>query len=266
MRKRLNIFLVSDATGATVESVLTSVVVQFRGAQFNIKRFPFTRTKEQVDKIVDQAPKGKCIIVFTLVTEELRKELILQAKKKDLIVMDVMGPLIAVFADILQHSPEMRPGMFRHEDEDTYRVTEAIHYTLIHDDGQGLETLDQADLIILGVSRTGKTPTSIYLSCRKLKVANIPIIKDVPLPQRVVKLPVKKVGFRMGIDRLISLRSERVGRMSRAEVPGYSSKSHVVGEMEYCEKIFRRIPSLWTIDVTNRSIEETSEWITRNVL
>lgn len=265
-RRKINIFVVSDATGHTAQSVLTSVLVQFRGVQFNVRRFPFTREMSQVDEIIRQAPKGKCVIVYTLVQQELRRAIKRKGKVKDLVMIDVMGPLLSNFAKISQHSPQMEPGVFRHQEEDTYLVTEAIHYTLTHDDGQGLDTLDEADLIILGVSRTGKTPTSIYLSCRKLKVANIPIVKDIPIPDHIADLPVKKVGFRMSYDRLISLRSERVSRMAHADVPGYSTRSHVVSELEYCEKVYRKIPQLWTIDVTNRSIEETSEWITHNVM
>ncbi len=266
MRKSLNIFVVSDATGHTAESVLTSVLVQFEGTRYNIRRFSFTRSPEQIEEIVRQAPRKECIIVYTLVSDSLRMLLNAKAKAKKLTVVDVMGPLIKTLSSILKFAPQMKPGMLRHQDEDEYFVTEAIHYTLTHDDGQGVDTLDEADLIILGISRTGKTPTSIYLSCRKLKVANIPIVKDMPLPPEIIKLPVKKVGFRMNVERQVRLRSERVGRMSRVSLPGYASRSHVVAEMEFCERLYRRIPSLWTVDVSDRSIEETSEWITRNVL
>jgi regulator of PEP synthase PpsR (kinase-PPPase family) len=265
-RKRINIFIVSDGTGATAESVLASVVVQFRGVQFNIRRFPFARTEEHMKEIVRQAPEGKCIIVFTLVSEELRKFLIEEGVARKLTVVDVMGPLISTFSSILKHSPRMRPGIFRQQEEEMYRLTEAIHYTLSHDDGMGLETVDQADLIILGVSRTGKTPTSMFLSCRKLKVANVPILYQDPLPRAVTKAPSKKVGFTMSPDRLIQLRSERVRRMASAQLPRYASKTHVVEELEYSKQVYRKIPSLRVIDVTDRSIEEISEWITRQVL
>ncbi len=265
-RKRLNIFVISDGTGATAESVLTSVVIQFRGAQFNITRFPFTRTEEQIKDIMKTAPKGKCIVVFTLVSDVLRKLVIKESKAKNLTIVNLMGPLISTFSDILQYSPKMRPGVFRQDDNEMYLLTEAIHFTLLHDDGLGIETIDQADLIILGVSRTGKTPTSIYLSCRKVKVANVPIINNVPLPPAVLKANTKKVGFRMSMERLAQLRGERVSRMAMGQIPRYSSAADIIEEQEYCRQLYRKIPSLWTIDVTNHSIEEISEWITRNVL
>jgi regulator of PEP synthase PpsR (kinase-PPPase family) len=265
-KKRLNLFIVSDGTGATAESVLTSVLVQYRGAEFNIQRFPFTRTKGDVENIIQQAPKGKCIIVFTLVSPELREFIIKEGKAKHITVVDVMGPLMQILSEVLRRSPKMKPGAFRHQEQEMFRTVEAIHFTLLHDDGMGLDSIHESDLIILGVSRTGKTPTSIYLSCRKLKVANIPIIDDVPFPKEVAKLPIKKVGFRIDPDRLMQLRSERGRRLSGMGVSHYSSKAYILKEEEYCEQIYRKIPSLWTIDVTTRSIEEISEWIARHVL
>ena len=125
-RKTLNLFSVSDATGATADSVLTSVLVQYSGVRFNIKRFPFTRTREQVDTIIDQAPAGKCVVVFTLVSSKLRKRLIENGEAKGLTVVDVMGPLIATFSRILGHRPRMRPGVFRHQDEEMIRLPGAI--------------------------------------------------------------------------------------------------------------------------------------------
>jgi regulator of PEP synthase PpsR (kinase-PPPase family) len=229
MAKALNLFVVSDATGSTAEAVVTSVLVQFGSAESHIRRFPFVRTEEQVREIVELAPTGECIIVFTFV------------------------------------SPSRTPGAFRSQSDDFHMVTEAIHYTLRHDDGHGVDTLDQADLIILGISRTGKTPASIFLSCRKLKVANIPIVRNLPLPEVLATLSVPKVGFRMDLERQKQLRSERLGRHSTV-IPQYSEPSHIFAEIEYCEKVYKRLPGIRLVDVTNLSIEETSDWITHNVL
>jgi regulator of PEP synthase PpsR (kinase-PPPase family) len=265
MAQPLNIFIVSDATGATSEAVVTSTLVQFGGAESNIRRFPFVRTEAQVEEVVAEAPAGACIIVFTFVSRELADAMIRHGRAKDLTVVDVMSPLMDIFSKVLESAPSRTPGVFRSQSEETYLVTEAIHYTLRHDDGAGIETLHQADLIILGISRTGKTPTSIFLSCRKLKVANIPIILDVPLPDEVTELSVPKVGFRMELDRQVKLRSDRASRHS-ARIPGYSNRSHIFAEIDYADSIYSRIPAIHTVDVTNRSIEETSDWITHNVL
>lgn len=264
MAEALNIFIVSDATGSTAEAVVTSALVQFRGAQSNVRRFPFVRSEAQVEEVVNEAPTGECIIVFTFVSRELADTMVRLGNEKHLTVVDVMSPLMDIFAGILEHAPSRTPGAFRSESEETYLVTEAIHYTLRHDDGAGIGTLNQADLIILGVSRTGKTPTSIFLSCRKLKVANIPIIRDIPLPDDLATLEVPKVGFKMEFERQVRLRTDRASRHS-TRIPGYSDRSNILAELEYADGLFRRIPDIRTVDVTDRSIEETSDWITHNV-
>jgi regulator of PEP synthase PpsR (kinase-PPPase family) len=265
MSETLNIFIVSDATGATAEAVVTSCLVQFSGAESNIRRFPFVRTEEQLEKVLDQAPEGACIVVFTFVSRELADAMLRLGQSKHLTVVDLMSPLMGLFSIILESAPSRTPGAFRSESEEGYLVTEAINFTLKHDDGAGLETIDQADLIILGVSRTGKTPTSIFLSCRKLKVANIPIVLDHPLPKKVFTLPIPIVGFTMDLERLFALRTDRAGR-HKTRIPLYSERSHILAELEYAKQIFRHIRGIRTVDVTNSSVEETSDWITHHVL
>jgi len=261
----LNIFIVSDATGATADAVVTSSLVQFGGAESNIRRFPFVRTEKQVEKVLEQAPEGACVIVFTFVSRELADAMLRLGQAKHLTVIDLMSPLIGLFSIILEAAPSRTPGVFRSESEESFLVAEAIHYTLKHDDGAGIETIDQADLIILGVSRTGKTPTSIFLSCRKVKVANIPIVLDHPLPRKVAALPVPKVGFKMELERQVAVRSDRMSR-HRTRIPRYSDRAHILAELEYADQLFRSIKGIRTVDVTNSSVEETSDWITHNVL
>jgi regulator of PEP synthase PpsR (kinase-PPPase family) len=261
----LEILIVSDATGSTAEAVVTSALVQFGRANVRVRRIPFTRTVEQVRTIVDEVGDNGGVIVFTFVSPELSEAMVDLGRARGLTVVDLLGPLMGIFADALHSMPSRTPGAFRRQTEDMYKVIEAIHFTRRHDDGQGLETLDEADLIILGVSRTGKTPTSIFLSCRKLKVANVPIIRGVELADEVRVAPAPKVGFRMDLERQVQVRSERAGRMS-ARIPGYAERAHIMAEIEYCNRVYRSIAGIRTVDVTNRSIEETSDWITHHVL
>jgi regulator of PEP synthase PpsR (kinase-PPPase family) len=262
----LEVFVVSDATGATAEAVATSVLVQFGGAPWAVRRFPFTRTVEQIDELVEQAQGQAGVVVFTLVSHELVDHLIAGCCQRRIPVVDLLSPLMSIFAGVLNHAPSRTPGAFRGQSEDMFRVTEAIRFTLDHDDGAGLETIGGAELIILGVSRTGKTPTSIYLSCRKLKVANVPIVKDMPVPEAVLAASATKVGFRMDLDRLITLRNERLDPRRLRTIPGYADGRAIAAEQHHCERLFKRIGGLCVVDVTNRSIEETSDWIVRRVL
>jgi len=266
MNRSLSVAVVSDATGATAEAVVTSALVQFGGAPAVIRRFPFTRTVEDIDRIVASSPEREGIVVFTFVSAELAEAMVAGGRARGLVVIDLLSALMGAFADALGSSPSRTAGAYRGQSEDLVKVTEAIHFTLQHDDGQCLETVHDADLVILGVSRTGKTPTSIYLSCRKLKVANVPILMGMPLAREVVRAAAPKVGFVMNLERLVRLRSERVGRSRERSIPGYADRSSVVGEQAHCDRVFRSIPGLFTVDVTDRSVEETSDWITHNVL
>jgi regulator of PEP synthase PpsR (kinase-PPPase family) len=261
----LEIFVVSDATGATAQGVVTSALVQFGDAQSNVHRFPFTRSLEEVEQIVDRAFQVSGVIIFTFVSGELSDAITTLGRERGLVVVDLLGPLMNLFSTSLQDPPLRTPGLNRGPTQDVFRVAEAIHFTLRHDDGQGLDTLEGADLIILGMSRTGKTPTSVYLSCRELKVANIPIVRGVPLPDTVMSLEVPKVGFRMDLERQIRVRSERSRRMG-VRIPGYAERANIMAEMDYTERLYREIPNIRTIDVTYRSVEEISDWITHNAL
>jgi regulator of PEP synthase PpsR (kinase-PPPase family) len=265
MAKTLEVFVVSDATGATAEAVVTSVLVQFPEAEWTVRRFSFVRNIEQLAEVIAVAPAGSCVIVFTFVSRELADALVERAGANGLPVIDILTPLISVFAEVLGDVPQQTPGVFRRQRENMFKVASAIDFTLQHDDGKGQDTLAQADLIILGASRSGKTPTSIYLSCRNLKVANIPIIKDIPLPDGLARLTVPKVGLRMGLDRQLQLRSARARQMG-TDMPWYTQRAEVFAEIDYCERVFRSIPGIHIIEVTHRSVEEVSDWIVRQVL
>jgi regulator of PEP synthase PpsR (kinase-PPPase family) len=261
----LEILVVSDATGATAEAVVTSALVQFGRTNARVRRFPFTRSVEQLKEIVDSVETGTAVVVFTFVSSGLSEAVLELAHSRGLPAVDLLGPLMTIFTDALHSMPSRTPGAFRGQTEDMFKVIEAIHFTRRHDDGQGLETIGEADLIILGVSRTGKTPTSIFLSCRKLKVANVPIIRGVPLADEVRMAAAPKVGFLMEIDRQVQVRSERSSRMG-ARIPGYAERAHIMAEIDYCSRTYRSISGIRTVDVTNRSIEEISDWITHYVL
>jgi hypothetical protein len=266
MKGTLNLFIVSDATGATAEGLVNSVLVQFPQAKMRIRRYPFVRSLADVDRVIEDAPRDECIVVFTFALTELSEAIVARGRAKGLIMVDVINPLMDIVSEILHDQPTHRPGIQRAEVNDLHRLTEAIHYTLRHDDGRGIETLDQADLIILGVSRTGKTPASIFLGCRKLKVANVPIIKGIPLDEAVFRVKVQKVGFRISHERLCTLRSERRRQMGAGMIAGYSDEMAVFEELEYAEAIFKRMPRLRIIDITDRSVEETCNYITRRIL
>jgi len=261
----LDVLVLSDATGATADAMVTSALALFEKAKWLIRRYPLIRSVEQIEEILDVAAGRDCVVAFTFVSRGLGDELAEMCRQRQIPCFDILEPLMAELEKALGRPPEEAPGAYHQPTEDMFRLATAIDFALKHDDGQGMDTLDQADVVILGLSRSGKTPMSVYLSCRAVKAANIPIIQDVPLPEQVVRTAAPKVGLRMSMDRLLQIRSRRAERMG-TDLPWYANRAEVYAELEYCERVFRSIPGLYTINVTNRSVEESSDLVVREVL
>lgn len=258
-KKKLHIFIVSDATGTTAEMVINAVLVQFKDIKPVFKKFPYIRTKEQITAILSQANVVEGIVIYSLVSQELRSWIRKEKLKMDIFTIDLLGPILERIRKVWDAIPVLEPGLLRGIGEESIRLAESIDFTLKHDDGQGLETMEKANLIILGVSRTSKTPTSLYLSCNHgLKVANVPIILGVKPPDKVFLLKTQKIGFTIAPERLAFIRQKR---LEYAGPIDYADTTHVKKELAYCHRIFNHIKGLQVIDVTNSSIEEVANRI-----
>ena len=253
-KKNVHVFIVSDGTGLTAERVISAVLVQFKSIKPSFKRFPYIKTNEQIERILAKAEELQGIVIYSLVAKDLRAWIDVQKRKRDVHTIDLLGPLLNRMGRLWGMMPDLIPGLLRGLGEESIRLAESIDFTLRHDDGQGLKTLGKADLIIIGVSRTSKTPTSLYLSCNhSLKVANIPIIEDTEPPKKVFTLKRRKVGLTIAPERLAFIRQRR---LKYAESSDYTNIRHIRNELEYSHSIFEQIEDLQVIDVTNRSIEE----------
>lgn len=262
MKKKVYVFIVSDATGITAEMVISAVLVQFKEIEPVFKRFPYIKTKDQVKEILNQAEAVKGIVVYSLVSQDLRTWIRKEQRKMDIYTIDILGPLLERLGKIWNLNPILNPGLFRGIGEESFRLAESIDFTLKHDDGQGIDTIDSADILILGVSRTSKTPTSLYLSCNNnLKVANVPVILNMKLPEKIYTLTTHKVGFTISPERLAFIRQKR---LKYAESIDYTEISNIRKELEYSHRIFEQIKGLQIIDVTNSSIEEIANKIIEN--
>jgi [pyruvate, water dikinase]-phosphate phosphotransferase / [pyruvate, water dikinase] kinase len=258
-KKKVNVFIVSDATGITAERVINAVLVQFKQIQPIFKKFSFVKTKTQIKNILNKAEELDAIVIYSIVSKKLRSWIRPQMRKKGLYRIDLLGPLLVRMERLWNIMPAFRPGLLRGLTEDSLCLAESIDYTLKHDDGQGIETLGEADIIILGISRTSKTPTSFYLSCNHgMKVANIPIIKDVPLPETIFTLKKRKFGFTISPKKVAIIRQKRLLYTGESD---YADIEYIREELLYSHKIFRKIKGLQVIDVTNSSIEEVAEKI-----
>jgi regulator of PEP synthase PpsR (kinase-PPPase family) len=253
-KKKVHVFIVSDATGLTAERVISAVLVQFKLVSPIFQRYPYIKTKEQIERVLARAENLEAIVIYSLVSQELRTWIRTEQRKRDVYAIDVLGPLLERMGKLWNMIPDFRPGLLEGLGEESIRLAESIDFTLRHDDGQGIETLGRADLIILGVSRTSKTPTSLYLSCNhSLKVANVPIIPNVQPPKKIFTLKRRKVGLTIASERLAFIRQKR---LKYAGATDYTDMTSIRKELAHSHGIFKQIEGLQVVDVTNSSIEE----------
>ncbi len=234
--------------------MINAVLVQFKEIKPIFKKFPYIKTKEQIKAILTKAEEVQGIVIYSLVLQELRNWLRTEKRKINVYTIDLLGPIMDRIGRLWNLNPEFIPGLWRGIGEESIRLAESIDFTLKHDDGQGIETLEKADLILLGVSRTSKTPTSLYLSCNNnLKVANVPIILGMKLPNKVFKAKNQRIGFTISSERLAFIRQKR---LKYTESSDYTDILQIRKELGYSHQIFSQIKGLQIIDVTNSSIEE----------
>ncbi len=258
-KRRVNVFIVSDATGVTAERVISAALLQFKQITPVFKKYPYIRTEAQMKDILDRAEGSGGILIYSIVSEELRRWFRREQKRHDINTVDLLGPLLKRMGKLWNMIPMLRPGLLKGVGEESIRLAESIDFTLKHDDGQGINDLGKADIILLGLSRTSKTPTSLYLSCNHgLKVANVPIIPEVDPPKKIFSLKRKKVGLTISSDRLAFIRQRR---LKYAGPTDYTDMARIRAEQAYCHRIFEQIDNLQVIDVTHSSVEEIANTI-----
>ena len=254
----LRIFVVSDATGRTCHTVVQAALSQFNTSRVEVVTLPHVRTFEQIEAILDRADQAKGVVVYTMVAAEFRQRIYELGRLKGVPTVDILGPVLTRFSDILEVSPLAQPGLFHQLDQKYFKRIEAVDYTIKHDDGVGLATLNQAEIVLLGVSRTSKTPVSIYLAYRGWKAANVPVVLDQPLPAELFTVdPRRVVALTINPDRLQLIRQERARHQRSGALIEYTDPLLIGDEVAYGLRLYRRHG--WPIiDVTLRSIEETA--------
>ncbi|MGB9870879.1 MAG: pyruvate, water dikinase regulatory protein [Anaerolineae bacterium] len=248
------IFAVSDGTGTTAERVTRAALTQFP-QDVEVRRIGEIRTAEQVREVVREAAHARALIVHTLVSADLRQAMFEEGRRHHVHTLDLMGPLLERLSDLLETPPLAQPGLYRMEDFN--RRIEAVDFALRHDDGRNAEELVHAEIVLVGVSRTGKTPLSVYLAYRGWLVGNVPIVLGVNTPSVLYRLPPKRViGLTVDPVRLAQLRQARVRRISQL-VSEYADLHHVRAEVVYALDLFHRHG--WpVVDMTSKPIEEAA--------
>jgi regulator of PEP synthase PpsR (kinase-PPPase family) len=259
------IFMVSDATGETCNRVVSAALRQFKTTEAVLERIPKVLTPEQIDNVIQKAAEVNGIIVFTMVEPESRHMISELGRLKAVPTVDILGPLLTRFSDLLEISPMAKPGLGRQLDDDYFKRIEAVDYTIKHDDSMGLATLDQAEVVVLGVSRTTKTPVSIYLSYRGWKVANIPIILGYPPPPEVFAIDQRKIiALTVKPSRLQLIRMERQRKLKNSGMENYTDTHQVRAEVNYALDLYMK-HGYPVLDVTYKSIEETATEVMRTI-
>ena len=260
MKNSHQIYLISDSTGETIDRIFMALKAQFTNFEYEINQFSFTRTENQILKILDQAKEGRNpIILYTIVNSKLAKFLADQSNKKDIPCFGVLGDLILNFSKILHQKASHEPSGQHILNEEYYERIEAIQFTMNHDDGNQLDDIEKSDIILLGVSRTSKTPTSIYLANRGYKTSNIPLVNENSLPEKILRKNFSPcvVGLITETERLYDLRKNRLTSIKEDKNMEYTNIDNIKSELENSKKIFRS--NHWpTIDVTRKSVEETA--------
>ena len=255
------VFVVSDGTGATAEQVLSAALTQFATVSVEVERRPAVRTEEQVRQVVQEAADVGGFILHTLVSDRLRGMMLRTGRLHDVETVDLMGSLLARLSKHLAVSPTEKPGLFRQLSEEYFRRTEAMEFALHHDDGLRINELAQAEIVLVGVSRTSKTPLSIYLALKEWYVANVPVLLHARPPSPLFGLPPGRVcGLTIDPVRLAELRQVRQERLGGA-TGDYADPDFVRREVEYALSIFRRQPEWPVVDVTDKPIEESASEI-----
>jgi len=257
------IYVVSDGTGLTGEAVVSSATGQFFGAVFDVRRRPLIRTFEQAQGVIVEAAQTHGVIVHTIVVPELRRAMEEEAARHGVPSVDIIGGLVARLEEAFGLVPAGKPGLRAPLDEKYFGQIEAVEYTVAHDDGQHPETLDAADLVIVGVSRTSKTPLSIFLAhYRGWKVANVPIVLGVEPPPELQRIDQRKIiGLTIQPERLVNLRRARLEALGRDADGPYTSNDQVSAELQYARRIYRSGYPWPILDTTNRSVEEVAREI-----
>ena len=260
MKNSHNIYLISDSTGETLDRIFLALKAQFENFDYQINQFSFTRTETQIKKIIENAEKNKnSIILYTIVNSKLAKFLTDETNKKKIPCFGVLGELILNFSKLLNQKASHEPSGQHVLNKEYYDRIEAIQFTMNHDDGNNVKDIDKSDILLLGVSRTSKTPTSIYLANRGYKVSNIPLVNEKSVTEKMKDAKFKPcvVGLTTEAERLYEIRKNRLTSLKEKESTEYININEIKKELESAKKIFK-INKWPTIDVTRKSVEATA--------
>lgn len=255
------LFIVSGGYGMSGEQIARTAMAQFAEARIELVVVPHIKTVDQVYETVEKAAARQATILHTLVNQEVRSSLVQAARKENVHTIDLIGVLLGRLSAVLGTDPIGQPGLYRQLREEYFNRVEAIEFAVAHDDGKRVEELRNAEIVLIGPSRVGKTPLSMYLSVQGWKVANIPLIKEFQLPTEIFRITKSRIiGLKIDPGQLIFHRKRRQARLGLTGQSDYSDPQAIADEIKAARAVYRRA-GFPVVDVTDRPIEETAEEI-----
>jgi regulator of PEP synthase PpsR (kinase-PPPase family) len=261
---RKRIIVISDGTGETAAQMTKAAMVQFGNKNIYFSRYKNIREESQIDAICEEAAVGKDLIIYTIVSPKLRSFLATRASENHIPCVDLLGPVLVGLASYFGYEPKSIAGLLHDVNENYFKRIEAMEYTIAHDDGRDLTGLDLADIVILGISRTSKTPLSMYLSQQGWKVVNIPIIRGFQIPDELMAIDQRRViGLMIDPEDLTTIRRNRLSRLGQERGGEYADPEKVNEEIAYADEIFKKNRKWPIFNVTGKALEETASEIIR---
>lgn len=252
------ITICSDSLGETAEAVVRATIHQFNGHQVKINRVGHVKTEDEIRALMEQTARRGGFVVYTLVQPELREMMREESVRLNVRAVDIIGPMMQAFVDTFHDSPKSKPGLLYEMDEAYFRRVEAIEFAVKCDDGRDTSSILKADLVLLGVSRTSKTPLSIFLAHKGYKVANFPIVPEVKPPQLLHRVqPGRMVALTIDAEHLLKIRTERLKVIGLPYGASYASLDRIVEELEHAHALFKQL-GCPIVDVSDKAIEETA--------
>ncbi|HXH32370.1 MAG TPA: pyruvate, water dikinase regulatory protein [Bacteriovoracaceae bacterium] len=257
---KLKVIVISDGTGETASAITRAAMTQFQDKEIFFTRYKNIRTRQQIDAIFQEAAIHHDIVVYTIVSVELRAYIADLSKRDHVRSVDVMGPLLTTFSNFFEAEPNYQPGLLHAVNDQYFKRVAAIEFTLNHDDGRNINSLEEADVILIGISRTSKTPLSMYLSLEGTKVVNVPIVNGVLLPEKIFQVDQRKIfGLTIDADALFQIRKNRLSRLGLSNDEGdYADIAKVSEEIEWANRIFGENKRWPVFNVTGKALEETA--------
>ena len=254
---KARVYILSDSLGETAERVAHGAAIQFED-EVKIERVPYVADEAGIDRVLSRAMQGGSVIVYTMVRPELRRYLAQAAGSRGIPHVDLMGPLMDGLKAVLGTEPRLIPGLSHRLDHEYFARVEAVEFAVKYDDGKDPKGIRDADVVLLGVSRTSKTPVSLYLANHQLKVANVPLVPEVPVPGEVFREGrLKAVGLIIEPELLMSIRRQRLKSLGLGSTAQYATMERIMVELDYAWDIFNRLKCP-VIDVSNHAVEETA--------